>query len=127
MNAILHALADGGPLMVPLAVLCIMISFWVASLYPRLRSATRSVPTLLKCVNGHSREAALRAVRAAGNGSLGPLGRILEFALAGNYDAGEIRTRIREARKAETARFFREAQLLKGLVAAAPLLGLLGR
>jgi biopolymer transport protein ExbB len=126
VNAILEALNAGGPLMVPLAVLCLAISFWVASLYPRLRRATLSAPALLRCIDGDSRKAALRAVREADGARPGPLGRILAFALAGSYDESEIRTRIREARRSETARFAREAQLLRAMVAAAPLLGLLG-
>jgi biopolymer transport protein ExbB len=127
VNAILEALHAGGPLMIPLAVLCLAISFWVASLYPRLRRATRSVPALLGCVSGgRSRQEALSAIREAGGRHPGPLGRILAFALEGDYAEGEIRTRIREARRSETARFSREARLLEGLVAAAPLLGLLG-
>lgn len=126
MNAILEALRAGGPLMLPLAALCVAISFWVAALDPRLRRAVRTAPDLVGCLDGRPREEALDAVRAISGQRPGPLARIIRYAFSGDFDDGEIRTRTREARRSETTRFALEVRVLKAMVAAAPLLGLLG-
>jgi biopolymer transport protein ExbB len=127
MSGLLETLRAGGPLMVPLGALCLAISFWVAALYPRLRRASASAPAILEGLSRGSREDVLRAAAPKGGKDPGALARIVSFALRpGAGGPAETRARLREARQAELPRYEREVTVLSAMVAAAPLVGLLG-
>jgi biopolymer transport protein ExbB len=126
MNVLVETVRAGGPLMIPLAALCLGISFWVAAIYPRLRRACRSVPGVLGCLEAGSRNEVLSAVHSRGGVRPGLPWRAVGFALAGPAGGADLRARFEEARQAELPRFEREARVLQAMVAAAPLVGLLG-
>jgi biopolymer transport protein ExbB len=116
----------GGPLMYPLAALCLAIWYWTMSVYPRLgriNVAVREVQGLL-----HETTAAqvAKALRAWAARRPGPLARIVRYATDGELKPGAVRERLAEARSAEIPPLEREVWTLRAMVAAAPLLGLLG-
>jgi biopolymer transport protein ExbB len=122
VSTLLESFRQGGPLMVPLAGLCVAISFWLAVLYPRLRGMRAAAPRLLRWLE--SADGDLR-VRDWATRRRGPLARILRHGTGGRT-GDEVRSRMAEARDAEIPKFERELGVLKAMVAAAPLLGLLG-
>ncbi|MEM8885174.1 MAG: MotA/TolQ/ExbB proton channel family protein [Planctomycetota bacterium] len=126
MNALVETARAGGPLMVPLGVLCVAISYWVAALSLRIWRIKRAAPRVLGCLDTDSREEAARCVRAFAGDRPGVLARVALYALAGPADAAGRQARFEEARLIELPSFEREIGVLKAMVAAAPLIGLLG-
>jgi biopolymer transport protein ExbB len=119
----LDSFRAGGPVMIPLAAICLAFSFWVAVLYPRLLRIRLAAPRVLDLLeNGDG----IARVRAWAGEHRGPLARMLGHALAGGHAPCEIEGRLLEARRVELPRYERELTVLRALVAAAPLLGLLG-
>jgi len=110
---------SGGPLMWPLAALSIAIWYWMIALNMRLRSAGR-------LEDSHGLIHDLAARRAVSPREAGPMRRIVEYALAAGRSASSVRDRAFEAMAAEVGPLERELGAFKAMVAAAPLLGLLG-
>lgn len=116
----------GGVLMYPLALLCLTIWYWAASIYPRLGRVNASAREVQILLHGAPGPAMLTSIGEWAAQRPGPLARIVRHATTGERSRESVRERLAEARAAEIPPFEREAWLLKAMVAAAPLLGLLG-
>jgi biopolymer transport protein ExbB len=126
MNAIGEYLSAGGPLMVPLALLCLAIWYWIAWMLPQL-GVTRLTPARLReLFHKLPREGMQERVRDWAKRRSGALGRAVAYAVSAKAQTEQVQIRLREAELSEISRFEVELKFLKAMVAAAPLLGLLG-
>jgi biopolymer transport protein ExbB len=126
VSALLHYWEAGGPLMIPMAALCFATWYWLLTLGSRLRregAAARGVQELL---HGKQAGGVPEAVANWARAHPGPVARVARYATGGGIVRDAIRYRSAEARMVELPRFERELTILKAMVAAAPLLGLLG-
>jgi biopolymer transport protein ExbB len=116
----------GGPLMFPLGALSFAIWLWMVILHLELGRANASSRGLHALLHRLPVDGLPEAVRDWAAASPGPVARAAQYATGGERDADAVRSRMVEARSAEIPRFEREILILKAMVAAAPLLGLLG-
>jgi biopolymer transport protein ExbB len=112
--------------MFPLAALCFAIWLWMATLHLKLGQASASSRGLHDLLHRLPADRLTEAIRRWAAGHPGPLARAAEYAVKGAVEGDAVRSRVVEARSAEIPRFEREILILKAMVAAAPLLGLLG-
>ena len=126
MSTLFHYWSAGGPLMFPLAALCFAIWLWMATLHLKLGRASASSRGLHDLLHRLSGDDLFEAVGHWAAGHPGPVARAAEYAADAGSDGDAVRGRMVEARSAEIPRFEREILILKAMVAAAPLLGLLG-
>lgn len=118
---------SGGWLMLPLGAVAFSIFYRYLSLLGRFRKAGR-VPheTALRVEKMAAGQRGMEALKQWLTDRSGAIPRILRHVLA-RMDAGEpFRKAYAECREAELGSYPRAFTLLAGLVAAAPLLGLLG-
>jgi len=126
MSTLFHYWGAGGPLMFPLAALCFGMWLWMVAVHLELARAyasSRGLHDLLHRLSGDDLPVAVRDWATA---NPGPAARAASYALASGPDGDAARGRVEEARSVEVRRFEREMMVLKAMVAAAPLLGLLG-
>lgn len=116
----------GGPLMVPLAALCFAIWLWTVKLYGGLLRAARSAAGLNEALHTGAAGPVLERIREWAARASGPLARAAGYALGGELPPAEVLDRLTEARMAELPPFESDLNVLKAMVAAAPLVGLLG-
>ena len=126
MSALLDYWQAGGPLMIPLAFLCFAMWFWILTLYGKLREAGASSRGVHELLHGLPAGLVPGAVQQWAAKHRGPVPRVAEYATSGRPEVGAIQSRLQEGRLAELPRFARELGVLKAIVVAAPLLGLLG-
>lgn len=127
MDTVLRYWSCGGPLMWPLAGLSLAMWFWMVSLYRQLRregDAPADVERLLGCLAGLTCD--LDRARLWISRSDAAIARIMAYVTGGDMTPEAVRARAAEATAAEISPFKRELVVLKAMVAAAPLLGLLG-
>ena len=126
MNALVDYWLAGGPLMIPLAVLCFAMWLCIVVLYPKLQSATTAASGVPELLHGLRAESVTLRVKEWAAAHPGPVARVAEYATSAGLEPGMIRDRLAEGRLAEIPPFQHELTILKAMVAAAPLLGLLG-
>jgi len=117
----------GGPLMWPLALLSLATWYWMTSLHARLRASgagPSEIEPLLERLAG--RGSGLEGARAWAAGSSGAVSRVVVHLMRGEMTPEAVRGRASEAIAAEVGPVERELTVLRAMVAAAPLLGLLG-
>lgn len=112
--------------MIPLAVLCFAIWFWIVTLYRKLRQAGASSRGVHEILHGLPTERVTETLKQWAAQHAGPVARVAEYATSAKLEAGAIRNRLAEGHLAEIPRFERDLEILKAMVVAAPLLGLLG-
>ena len=126
MSALLEYWRAGGPLMVPLAVLCFAIWLWTVSLFAELRRASLAAAGLNRVLDGGATGRIIERVREWARERSGPVARVAGYAIGGGSGRAEVESRLTEARLAELPRYEHDLKILKAMVVAAPLLGLLG-
>jgi biopolymer transport protein ExbB len=126
MKALLEYWEAGGPLMIPLALLCLAMWYWLLTLGWRLRKERASALGLQELLHGSRVNRMAQEIQRWAQSHPGPVARVAQFALGGERAPERIRGRCAEAKLAEVPRFEHELEILKAMVAAAPLLGLLG-
>lgn len=125
METIARYWTVGGPLMWPLALLCLATWYWMISLHARLRSMGGG-PLELERERPAGGAADGDTARAWGSKSPRTFARVMDYLTRGEMTTEALRGRAAEAIAAELAPLERELAVLRGMVAAAPLLGLLG-
>ncbi len=123
----LHYWTAGGPLLIPIALICFGICAYFLSLHRRLRDALSS-PRGLEDEIEHrmARGESLQGVSQWLSGYDGLLPQAAAYALGRAAEGGSIRDALAECRQRELPFFERQMLILAAMVAAAPLLGLLG-
>ena len=123
METVLRYWSEGGPLMWPLAGVSFAAWFWMVALWGRLRrdaQGTADVERTLERLARGEFDANVVACRQ------GVFGRIMAYVTVGEMTPAAVRARAAEAEAAELGPVERELAILKAMVVAAPLLGLLG-
>ena len=123
----LHYWTAGGPLLIPIALVCFGIWAYLLSLHRWLREALSSPRSLEdeiehRAAHGES----LREISLWLSGTDGLLPRTAAYTLRQAADGGNLRDALNECRQRTLPFFDRQMLILTALVAAAPLLGLLG-
>jgi len=126
MSTLFHYWGAGGPLMLPLAVLCFGMWLWMVAVHLELARANASSRGLHDLLHRLSGDGLPGAVRDWATANPGPAARAASYAVGFQHTGEAARGRMEEARSVEIPRFEREILVLKAMVAAAPLLGLLG-
>jgi len=126
MSTLFHYWGAGGPLMLPLAALCFGMWLWMVAVHVELSRANASSRGLHDLLHGLTGDGLPGAVRDWATANPGPAARAASYALASGPNGDAARGRVDEARSVEIPRFEREILVLIAMVAAAPLLGLLG-
>ena len=117
----------GGPLLVPIALICFGIWAYLLSLHRRLRdalSAPRSLEDEIEHRAAHGESLQEISQWLSGYDSLLP--QTAAYTLRRAAEGGNIRDALSECRQRELPFFDRQMLILTAMVAAAPLLGLLG-
>jgi biopolymer transport protein ExbB len=127
LSGALHYWTAGGPLLIPIALVCFGIWAYLLSLHRRLREAL-SAPRSLEDEIEHriGRGESLQEVSQWLSGYEGLLPRTAAYALKQAAEGGNVRDALDECRRRTLPFFDRQMLILTALVAAAPLLGLLG-
>ena len=117
----------GGPLLIPIALVCFGIWVYFLSLRYRLNNALASPPGLEdelehRIANGENLETVSEWLSNFND----LLSRVSSYVLRRVTEGKGVRDSMEECRKAELPLFKREMLILSSLVTAAPLLGLLG-
>lgn len=123
----LHYWTAGGPLLIPIALICFGIWVYLLSLHRRLKEALASPPGLEneiehRVVRGES----LQEISQWLSGYNSLLPQTASYALKQAAEGGNIRDALAECRQRALPFFNRQMLILAAMVAAAPLLGLLG-
>ena len=127
METIASYWTAGGPLMWPLALLSLATWYWMTSLHEKLRASgagPSEIEPLLERLAG--RASGLEGARALVASSPGAVSRVVDHLMRGGMTPEAVRGRASEAIAAEVGPVERELTVLRAMVAAAPLLGLLG-
>ena len=126
MSTLFHYWGAGGPLMIPLAALCFGMWLWMVAVHVELSRANASSRGLHDLLHRLSGDRLLGAVRDWATANPVPAARAASYAVEFGSAGATARGRVEEARSVEVPRFEREILVLEAMVAAAPLLGLLG-
>lgn len=127
MNEIFQYWVSGGPLLVPIVVVCFGIWLYFLGLYYRMKSAL-SIPDgfeeeIEKRISaGQSMKIITKWLSKFNNS----ISRVSNYVLKQKSNGESIRKTMEECKNAEMSIFEREILILSSLVVAAPLLGLLG-
>ena len=123
----LHYWTAGGPLLIPIALICFGIWVYLLSLHRSLREALASPPGLEDEIEHRIvRRESLQEISKWLSGYDGLLPQAASYALKQAAEGGNIRDAIAECRQRALSFFERQMLILAAMVAAAPLLGLLG-
>ena len=118
---------SGGPLLIPIACVCFVIWVYFSSLNYRLKNALSSPQGFedefeRRISNGES----LKEITKWLSGFNDLLSSVSNYVLKRAVQGKDVRESIEECRQAELPFFRQDILILSSLVAAAPLLGLLG-
>ena len=120
MNVLIDYFQAGGPLMVPLCLLCFTIYLWILMLYPKLRRACAVSRKMQGLLHGLAPGEVRETVRAWAASNPGLVARVAQYAVGGSLESSAVRDRIAEARLAEVPPFQR-LHLSVNLSTACPL------
>jgi len=118
---------SGGPLLIPIAFVCLGIWGYFLSLQRRLKNALATPPEFEdelehQLANGLG----IEVISEWSSKFNGLLPRVSDYVLKRVVEGKGVREAVEECRKMELPFFEREMLILSSLVVAAPLLGLLG-
>lgn len=128
MTVVVDYWQAGGPLMVPLFIISMLIWYAMLAVLPELTEAVRSARSLQERLHGldnHDLNGSLQEWTRS-RSETDCIARVMQYGFLATLENGGAHDRFAEASGAELARLQRHQRLLRACVAAAPLLGLLG-
>jgi len=128
MTFVIEYWQAGGPLMIPLFFISMLIWYAMLAILPALTEAVRSARSLQDRLHGLANHDVNRALNAwlSSRSTRDCIARVVQYGFLEASESVGKQDRFAEASGAELARLRKHQKLLRACVAAAPLLGLLG-